>query len=145
MRLIKCHLPFAMNLKSWATSIVLTAGAALADAERSTIKRRLRRKNAEQEFKLAAEFCRLLLEPVSSGHFRLRRNYRRKHISVAPPLTQALATHNPSSVEYKRLARIAGLIGRKPQSKSRRRIRRFRWFGDDDDTVVRELEKHSFG
>ena len=129
------------------TSIVLTAGAALADAERTIDKAdSFRRKQAQQELKLVMEFCQLLLEPVSPAISGFAENYCRKHISVATQfLTRALATHNPSSAETKRLVRIAALIEENLKINLDPETAKLCWFGDDGDTVVRELEKHSFG
>ncbi len=129
------------------TAIVLTAGAALADAEHSIDKAgAFARKNVEQEFKLAVEFCRLLLEPVSPTISGFAENYCRKHISVATQfLKQALATHDPRLAEYKRLVRISGLIEENLKTNLDDETAKLCWFGDDGDTVVRELEKHSFG
>lgn len=126
------------------SSIVLTAGAALADAERIIDKAgAFTRKSAQQELKLAIEFCRLLIEPVSPSVSGFAENYCRKHISVATQfLTRALATHDSSAPEYKRLVRIAGLIEENLKSNLDEETAKLCWFGDDGDTVVRELEKH---
>lgn len=141
--------PIARNndFKKAMTSIVLTAGAALADAERTIDKAgSFGRKQAQQEFKLAIEFCQLLLEPVSPSISGFAENYCRKHISVATQfLTRALAMHNPASAEGKRLVRIAGLIEENLKTNLDAETAKLCWFGDDNDTVVRELEKHSFG
>ncbi len=138
--------PNRNDFKKAMTAIVLTAGAALADAQRSIDKAgAFGRKTAEQEFKLAAEFCRLLLEPVSPTISGFAENYCRKHISVATQfLTNALATHDAHLPEYKRLVRIAGLIEENLGASLDAETTKLCWFGDDD-TVVRELEKHSFG
>jgi hypothetical protein len=135
------------DFKKAMTSIVLTAGAALADAERTINKAdSFRRKQAQQELKLAIEFCHLLLEPVSPAISGFAENYCRKHISVATQfLTHATATHNPNSPECKRLVRIAGLIEENLKINLDEETAKLCWFGDDGDTVVRELEKHSFG
>ena len=135
------------NFKKAMSSVVLTAGAALADAERMMDKAgAFGRKAPQQEHKLAMEFCRLLLEPVSPAISGFAENYCRKHISVATQfLTKALATHNPSVPEYKRLVRIAGLIEENLKINLDEETARLCWFGDDGDTVVRELEKHGFG
>jgi len=129
------------------TSIVLTAGAALADAERTIDKAdSFRRKQAQQEHKLAIEFCQLLLEPVSPSISGFAENYCRKHVSVATQfLKHATATHSPNSPECKRLVRIAGLIEENLKINLDEETAKLCWFGDDGDTVVRELEKHSFG
>jgi hypothetical protein len=141
--------PIARNndFKKAMTSIVLTAGAALADAERTIDKAgSLSRKQTQQEFKLAIEFCQLLLEPVSPSISGFAENYCRKHISVATQfLTRALAVHNPVSAESKRLVRIGGLIEESLKTNLDAETATLCWFGDDNDTVIRELEKHSFG
>jgi hypothetical protein len=135
------------NFKKAMSSIVLTAGAALADAERMTDKAGTFKKKAiQQEQRLAVEFCRLLLEPVSPGISAFAENYCRKHISVATQfLTQAIATHNPSSPEYKRLVWIATLIEENLKANLEPETAKLCWFGDESDTVIMELEKHSFG
>jgi hypothetical protein len=141
--------PIARNndFKKAMTSIVLTAGAALADAERTIDKAgSLSRKQTQQEFKLAIEFCQLLLEPVSPSISGFAENYCRKHISVATQfLTRALAVRNPVSAESKRLVRIGGLIEESLKTNLDAETATLCWFGDDNDTVIRELEKHSFG
>jgi hypothetical protein len=135
------------DFKKAMTSIVLTAGAALADAERTIDKAdSFRRKQAQQELKLVMEFCQLLLEPVSPAISGFAENYCRKHISVATQfLTRALATHNPTSAQTTRLVRIAALIEENLKINLDPETAKLCWFGDDGDTVVRELEKHSFG
>jgi hypothetical protein len=141
--------PIARNndFKKAMTAIVLTAGAALADAERTIDKADgFRRKQVQQEHKLAIEFCQLLLEPVSPSISGFAENYCRKHISVATQfLTNALATHDARLPEYKRLIRIAALIEENLKINLDPETAKLCWFGDDNDTVVRELEKHSFG
>ena len=129
------------------SSIVLTAGAALADAERTIDKAgAFRRKTVQPELKLAMEFCRLLIEPVSPAISGFAENYCRRHVSVATHfLTQALATHDPRSAESKRLIRIAALIEENLKANLDPETAKLCWFGDEGDTIVRELEKHSFG
>jgi hypothetical protein len=135
------------DFKKAMTSIVLTAGAMLADAERSIDKAgTFRRKTVQPELRLAMEYCRLLLEPVSPSISGFAENYCRKHLSVATQfLTQAMATQNPNSPECKRLARIAALIEENLKANLDDETAKLCWFGDDGDTIVRELEKHSFG
>jgi hypothetical protein len=135
------------DFKKAMTAIVLAAGATLADAERTIDKAgSFRRKQAQQELKLAMEFCHLLLEPVSPSISGFAENYCRKHISVATQfLTRALVMHDPASAESKRLVRIAALIEEILKINLDPETARLCWFGDDSDTVVRELEKHSFG
>ncbi|MGO9933725.1 MAG: hypothetical protein ACLPV8_18200 [Steroidobacteraceae bacterium] len=139
--------PIRNDFKKAMTSIVLTAGAALADAERTIDKAGgFRRKQAQQELKLATEFCRLLLEPVSPSISGFAEIYCRKHLAVATQfLTNALATHDSHLPEYKRLVRIAGQIEENLKANLDPEAAKLCWFGDDDDTVIRELEKHSFG
>src|SRR5271165_1738771 len=129
------------------TSIVLTAGAALADAERAIDKAgSFKRKMAQQELTLAMEYCRLLLEPVSPSISAFAENYCRKHLSVATQFfTHSMATHAPNSPECKRLVRIAALIEENLKAHLEDETAKLCWFGDEGDTIVRELEKHSFG
>ena len=135
------------HFKKAMTSIVLTAGAALTDAERTIDKAgSFGRKQAQQQLKLAMEFCRLLLEPVSPAISGFAEGYCRKHISVATQfLAHAIATHDPHLPQNKRLVRIAGLIEENLKANLDEETAKLCWFGDDGDTVVRELEKHSFG
>jgi hypothetical protein len=134
------------NFKKAMSSIVLTAGAALADAERTIDKAgAFRRKTVQPELKLAMEFCRLLIEPVSPAISGFAENYCRRHVFVATQfLTQALATHDPSTAGYKRLVRIAALVEENLKANLDEETAKLCWFGNDD-TVVRELERHSFG
>jgi hypothetical protein len=141
------------DFKKAMSSIVLTAGAALADALRVTEKAgAFNRRKADQAHGLALEFCRLLIEPLNEsgpGFAQIAgfaENYCRKHLSVATQyLTKALATHNPGSAEYKRLVRIASLIEQNLKNSLDPETAKLCWFGDEGDTVVRELEKHRFG
>jgi hypothetical protein len=144
---VKTPIVRSNDFKKAMTAIVLTAGAALTDAERTIDKAdSFRRKPVQQEFKLAIEFCQLLLEPVSPSVSGFAENYCRKHISVATQfLTRALATHNPNGAETKRLIRIAALIEENLKINLDEETANLCWLGDDGDTVVRELEKHSFG
>jgi hypothetical protein len=135
------------NFKKAMSSVVLTAGATLADAER-TIDRAgaFRRKTAQQELTLVIEYCRLLIEPVSPSISGFAENYCRKHISLATQfLTHAIATYNPNSPECKRLVRIAGLIEENLKNNLDPETAKLCWFGDEGDTFTRELEQHSFG
>ena len=129
------------------TSIVLTAGATLADAERTIDKAgAFRRKTIQPELKLAIEYCRLLLEPVSPSTSTFAESYCRNHLSVATQFfTHAMATHDPNSPECKRLARLAALIEENLKANLDEETAKLCWFGDEGDTIVRELEKHSFG
>ena len=137
------------DFKKAMASIVLTAGAALAEAQRVTNKAgAFNRRKADQAHGLAVDFCRLLIVPVNEygpGFTHIpgfAETYCRKHLSVAIKfLTHAMATHNSSSPECKRLLRIAGLIEQNLKVNLDTETAKLCWFGDDD-TVVRELEKH---
>jgi hypothetical protein len=133
------------NFKKAMSSIVLTAGAALADAERSIDKAvAFRRRAAQLEYRFVMEYCRLLIDPVSPAIAMFAENYCRKHISAATQfVTCTLARHDPSTPEYKRLARIAGLIEVSLKTNLDEETAKLCWFGDDGNTFVRELEKHS--
>jgi hypothetical protein len=135
------------DFKRAMTSIVLTAGAALADAERAIDKAgAFRRKTIQPELRLAMEYCRLLLEPVSPSISAFAENYCRNHLSVATQFfTHAMATHATNSPECKRLVRIAALIEENLKANLDPETAKLCWFGDEGDTIVRELEKHSFG
>ncbi len=144
--------PIRNDFKKAMSSIVLTASAALADAERVTNKAgAFNRRKADQALGLAMDFCRLLIVPVSEhgpGFTHIpgfAETYCRKSLLVAIRfLTHATATHNPSSPECKQLRRIAGLIEQSLKVNLDAETAKLCWFGDDD-TVVRELERHSFG
>jgi hypothetical protein len=135
------------NFKKAMTSIVLTAGAALADAERTIDKSAaFRRKAVQPELMLAMEFCRLLIEPVSPATSGFAENYCRKHVSVATQfLKNALATRDANSPESKQLVRIAALIEENLKANLDEETAKLCWFGDAGDSIVRELERHSFG
>jgi hypothetical protein len=135
------------NFKKAMTAIVLTAGAALADAERTIDKAAaFRRKPVQPELKLAMEFCRLLIEPVSPATSGFAENYCRKHVSVATQfLNHALAIHDPHSAESKQLVRIAALIEENLKANLDEETAKLCWLGDEGDTIVRELERHSVG
>jgi hypothetical protein len=71
--------------------------------------------------------------------------YCRKHLSAATNyLTHVMATHNQSSPECRRLLHVTGLIEQSLKSNLDAETAKLCWFGDEGDTVVRELEKHSF-
>ena len=53
-----------------------------------------------------------------------------------------MAAHDPSLPECKRLVRVANLIEENLKNNLDTETEKLCWFGDDD-TVVRELEKHS--
>jgi hypothetical protein len=141
--------PIRNDFKKAMASIVLTAGAALAEAQRAMNKAgAFNRRKADQAHGLAMDFCRLLIVPVNEhgpGFTHIpgfAETYCRKHLLVATRfLTHAMATHKPSSPECKRLVRIAGLIEASLNSNLDPETAKLCWFGDDD-TVVRELEKH---
>jgi hypothetical protein len=144
---VKTPIARSNNFKKAMTSIVLTAGAALADAERTIDKAAaFRRKPVQPQLKLAMEFCRLLVEPVSPAISGFAENYCRRHVSVATQfLNHALATHDPHSPESKQLFRIAALIEENLKANLDDETAKRCWFGDGDDTIARELERHSVG
>ena len=58
--------PITNDFKKAMSSIVLTASASLAEAQRLTSKMgSFNRRKADQTHGLAVEFCRLLIEPVN--------------------------------------------------------------------------------
>lgn len=134
------------------SSIVLTASASLSEAQRLTSKMgSFNRRKADQTHGLAVEFCRLILEPVNEhgpGFAAIpgfAETYCRKHLITATNyLTHAMATHNQSSPECKRLLRVAGLIEQNLKVNLDAETAKLCWFGDEGDTAVRELEKHQF-
>src|SRR5208282_4445399 len=137
------------DFKKAMSSIVLTAGAALAEAQRVTNKAgAFNRRKSDRAHGLAMDFCRLLIAPVNEfgpGFTHIpgfAETYCRKHLSPAIKfLTHAMATHNSSSPEFRRLLRVAGLIEQNLKNNLDAETAKLCWFGDDD-TVVRELEKH---
>jgi hypothetical protein len=145
--------PIRNDFKKAMASIVLTAGAALSEAQRVTNKAgAFNRRKSDQAHGLAMDFCRLLIAPVNEhgpGFTHIpgfAETYCRKHLIMAIKfLTHAMATHNSSSPEFKRLLRVAGLIEQNLKSNLDAETAKLCWFGDEGDTVVRELEKHSFG
>ena len=144
--------PITNDFKKAMSSIVLTASASLAEAQRLTSKMgSFNRRKADQTHGLAVEFCRLLIEPVNEhgpGFAAIpgfAETYCRKHLSAAINyLTHAMATHNQSSPECRRLFRVAGLIEQNLKVNLDEETAKLCWFGDEGDTVVRELEKHHF-
>lgn len=145
--------PIRNDFKKAMASIVLTAGAALAEAQRVTNKAgAFNRRKSDQSHGLAMDFCRLLIAPVNEhgpGFTHIpgfAETYCRKHLIKAIKfLTHAMATHNSSSAEFKRLLRIAGIIEQNLKNNLDAETAKLCWFGDEGDTVVRELEQHSFG
>lgn len=129
--------PARNDFKKAMSSIVLTAGATLADAERLIDRSStLRRKKAEQELTLAVEFCRLLIAPVDDygpGFAQipgLAETYCRDYLAVATAfLRQAMATHD-SAPQAKRLAHIAGLIEKNLKQYLDEETAIRCWFGD---------------
>ena len=119
-------------------SIVLTAGAALAEAERASDKASaLSRKTTEQDLRLTREFCRLLIAPVEEfgpAYAQIpgfAETYCRTHLSAATDfLRKAMATHDASGAEYKRLTHIAGLIERVLKLHLDEKTAIKCWFGD---------------
>ncbi len=141
------------DFKQAMGSIVLTAAAALADAERTIDKAsKFRRKQAQQELSLAVEFCRRLLEPVNEygpgfAHIPgFAETYCRKHLAGAIHyLRHEAAMREAGSPEHKRLTHIGDLVEESLKHHLEEETAKLCWFGDDD-TVVLELEKHgSFG
>ncbi len=142
--------PITNDFKKAMSSIVLTASESLAEAQRLTSKMgSFNRRKADQTHGLAVEFCRLIIEPVNEygpGFATipgLAETYCRKHLSTAMNyLIHAMATHNRSSPECKRLLRIAGLIEQNLKTNLDAETAKLCWFGDDD-SIVRELEGRS--
>jgi hypothetical protein len=117
---------------------ILTAGAALSDAQRVVDKASaFRRAKTQTEVSLAAEFCRLLLEPVDHcgpGFSEIPgfpESYCRKYMSVATEFCRkAIAANDPSSPEAKRLAHIADLIHESLKRYLDERTAKLCWFGN---------------
>ena len=143
--------PTRNDFKKAMSGIVLTAGAALAEAQRATSKAgAFNRRKADQAHGLTVEFCRLLLGPVEEHSLAktldFPESYCRQHLPVATRfLTKALATHAKNSPECRRLLRIAGLIEANLKSNLDEATAKLCWFGAEADTVARESQKHSFG
>jgi hypothetical protein len=106
------------DFKKAMGSIVLTAAAALADAERTIDKAsKFRRKQVQQELSPAVEFCRRLIEPVNEygpgfAHIPgFAETYCRKHLAGAAHfLRHETAIRDCSTPEHKRLSHIGGLV-----------------------------------
>lgn len=131
--------PVSVNdFKKAMGSILLTAGATLADVDRITEKAtNLRRGKVEQDFRLAAEFCRLLIAPVDQfgpGFAEIAgvpESYCRKHLARATDfLRQTMATQDAGSAEAKRLKHIAGLIEKALMQHLDEKTAIRCWFGD---------------
>jgi hypothetical protein len=145
--------PMGNDFKKAMSSIVLTAGAALAEAQRVTDKAgAFNRRKSDHAHALAAQFCRLLIEPVDEhgpGFAQIpgfAETYCRKHLTVAIHfLAHAMATHDSSSPECKRLLRVAGLIEEKLKTNLDQETAKLCWFGENGDNAVTELKKHSLG
>jgi hypothetical protein len=143
-------IPIRNDFKKAMSSIVLTAGATIAEAQRVTNKAgAFNRRKADQTHALAMDFCRLLIVPVNEhgpGFTHIpgfAETYCRKHLMPAIKfLTHSMATHNGSSPECKRLLRVAGLIEQSLKNNLDAETAQLCWFGDEGDTIVRELEKH---
>lgn len=141
--------PNSNDFKKAMSSIVLTAGAALAEAQRVTNKAgAFNRRKADQALGLAMDFCRLLIAPVNEhgpGFINIpgfAETYCRKHLIAAIKfLTHAMATHNRNSTECKQLFRVAGLIEQSLKNNLDAETAKLCWFADEGDTIVRELEK----
>jgi hypothetical protein len=141
------------DFKKAMGSIVLTAAAALAEAERTIDKAsKFRRKQAQQELSLAMEFCRRLIEPVNEygpgfSHIPgFAETYCRKHLAGAAHfLRHEIAIQESGTPEFKRLTHIGGLVEESLKHYLDEATAKLCWFGNED-TVVLELEKHgSFG
>jgi hypothetical protein len=141
------------DFKKAMGSIVLTAAAALAEAERTIDKAsKFRRKQAQQELSLAMEFCRRLIEPVNEygpgfSHIPgFAETYCRKHLAGAAHfLRHEIAIQESGTPEFKRLTHIGGLVEESLKHYLDEETAKLCWFGNED-TVVLELEKHgSFG
>jgi hypothetical protein len=134
--------PIRNDFKKAMSSIVLTAGAALAEAQRVTNKAgAFNRRKADQAHGLAVAFCRLLLDPVNECGPSLTQipgfaeTYCRKHLSAAIEfLTHAMATHNSSSPECKRLLRVAALIEQNLKNNLDAETSKLCWLSDEGDS-----------
>jgi hypothetical protein len=141
------------DFKNAMGSIVLTAAAALSDAERTIDKAStFRRKQARKEMSLCMEFCRRLIEPVNEygpGFSQIpgfAETYCRKHLQVATHFSRnETATRDPGTPEYTRLTHIAGLVEESLKHHLDEETAKLCWFGNDEAIAV-ELEKHgTFG
>jgi hypothetical protein len=138
------------DFKNAMGSIVLTAAAALTDAERTIDKAStFRRKQAQKEVGLCMEFCRRLIEPVNEygpGFSQIpgfAETYCRKHLALATHFSRSeAATRDPSTPEYKRLTHIAALVKESLKHHLDEETAKLCWFGNDD-AIAEELEKHS--
>jgi hypothetical protein len=134
--------PMRNDFKKAMASIVLTAGAALSEAQRVTNKAgAFNRRKSDQAHGLAMDFCRLLIAPVNEhgpGFTHIpgfAETYCRKHLSAAINyLTHAMATHNQSSPECRRLFRVAGLIEQNLKVNLDAETAKLCWFGDEGDS-----------
>jgi hypothetical protein len=141
------------DFKKAMSSIVLTAGAAIASAERTLDKAgSAKRETAKREQSLVKEFCRLLLAPLNEcgpGFASIpgfAESYCRNHLIIAADFArQTPATRDPTAPECKRLAWIAALIEEKAKICLDEETAKLCWYGHAEDTIVGELEKHSFG
>jgi hypothetical protein len=130
--------PVRNDFRKAMGSVVLTAGATLADAERLIIQASaLKKRKTEQDVSLVKEFCRLLIAPVEEygpGFADIpgfAETYCRTHLSLATDfLRRSMATHNPGSPECKRLAHTAGLVERNLKQHLDEKIAIRCWFGD---------------
>ena len=142
--------PTRNDFKKAMSAIVLTAGAALAEAQRATSKAgAFNRRKADQAHGLTVEFCRILTEPVDQHGLAqnpdFAETYCRQYLPAATQyLTKALATHTKGSPECKRLVRIAGLIEANLKNNLDEKTAKLCWFGAEADSVG-ESQKHSFG
>jgi hypothetical protein len=130
--------PTESDFKKAMGSIVLTAGAILADADRMQARTGASRGVKEKrELGLAREFCRLLLEPIDKHGPRFAdipgfpEAYCRKHLSRATDfLRHAVATRDSDSAEVRRLIHVGGLIEKSLQQHLGESMAICCWFGD---------------
>jgi hypothetical protein len=139
--------PTVNDFKKAMGSILLTAGATLAKADR-IVDRVGTRNNEQQDFALAVEFCHLLVasvEDLGPGFANIQgfpERYCRKHLSRATNfLRQAMATHDPNSREAKRLIHVAGLIERALKRYLDEETAIRCWFGERPSTATSGPER----
>jgi hypothetical protein len=126
------------DFKKAMSSIVLTAGATLADAERRIERASANKRiKTQEDMSLVLEFCRLLIAPVEEhgpafAHIPgLAESYCHNYLSLATDfLRNSLATHELGSSDCKRLVHIAGLIEKNLKQYLDERTAIRCWFGD---------------
>ena len=129
-------------------AVLLTAEAALADAER-VIDNTEKLEKAVRHLSHTKEFCRLLIAPVEeygadfAQHVGFAETYCRTHISVATDyLRHAMAIHDPSGPDCKRMRHIAGLVERNLKQYLDETTAIRCWFGD---RVYLHKERKKYG